>query len=250
MWQRPQLMTAIADLLLISGAAALTVTVGVWFTRLPTFVLQEVSFSTPLHEVKREDLERALAGQLRGNFFSINVDALRLVLEQVPWVRRAEVRRQWPSRLEVRLEEHQAAALWGEAPPQLVNRQGEVFAALPPAGHNLPLLHGPHGSSAEVLQFFGEVQRVLAPVGDQPVTLLQTPRQAWQIRLESGVQLELGRAHPPEMLVERMHRFARWYPELKKIRKDTPQAVDMRYPSGFAVRYAAAVDAVAGGKGK
>ena len=56
---------------------------------------------------------RANAGpRLAGNFFSVDLDGARAAFETVPWVRRAVVRRVWPDRLLVRLEEHHAAALW------------------------------------------------------------------------------------------------------------------------------------------
>ena len=46
--------------------------------------------------------ERRSPALLRGNFFSINLEAVRSALEKLPWVRKVEVRRQWPSRIEVK----------------------------------------------------------------------------------------------------------------------------------------------------
>ena len=69
-----------------------------------------------LKEVRRAEVERALAGLLRGNFFSVNVEAVRQSLERISWIRHAEVRRRWPSSLELRIEEHEPAAQWGEGP--------------------------------------------------------------------------------------------------------------------------------------
>jgi len=76
---------------------------------------------------------RALPG-LVGNFFSIDLAQARHAFETVPWVRRAVVRRVWPDRLAVRLQEHHAVELWesndGSGPgDRLVNSQGEVFEA-------------------------------------------------------------------------------------------------------------------------
>ena len=39
------------------------------------------------------------------------------------------MRRQWPSRIEVSIEEHVAVAFWGQATGQLVNSYGEIFPA-------------------------------------------------------------------------------------------------------------------------
>ena len=74
------------------------------------------------------------APRLAGNFFSVDLQQGRAAFESVPWVRRAVVRRVWPDRLAVRLEEHRAAALWegpdaGASTDRLVNGYGEVFEA-------------------------------------------------------------------------------------------------------------------------
>ena len=119
MWNRPQLMSAISDLLFLAGAAALLVAGAVWAARLPLFPLQEVVITQELSELRRDELEYTLAGHLKGNFFSVNLDALRASLEQLPWVRRADARRQWPGRIEVNIEEHLPVAFWGAATGQL-----------------------------------------------------------------------------------------------------------------------------------
>ena len=70
-----------------------------------------------------------------------------------PMTRRAEVRRHWPDRLDVRLEEHVPLARWGqEAEGRLVSVYGEVFAGSMGAGRDaeLPQFAGPAGSELEV----------------------------------------------------------------------------------------------------
>ena len=129
MWNKPQLMNAVSDLLLVAAAAALLVAAVLWSARLPWFPLRDVVVSNELREVRRAEVERSLAGRLRGNFFSINLDNVRKSLEEIPWVRRAEVRRQWPSSLLVNVEEHVPVAFWGQATGQLVNSYGEIFTA-------------------------------------------------------------------------------------------------------------------------
>ena len=93
MWNRPQLMTAISDLLFVAAAAALLVSAVVWIARLPLFPIHEVQVTNVLQEVRRTDLEEALAGRLRGNFFSVNLEGIRQAVEQLPWVRTAEAQR-------------------------------------------------------------------------------------------------------------------------------------------------------------
>ena len=238
MWNRPQLMSAISDLLFLAGAAALLVAGAVWAARLPLFPLQEVVITQELSELRRDELEYTLAGHLKGNFFSVNLDTLRQSLEELPWVRHAEVRRQWPGRIEISIEEHAPVAFWGQATGQLVNAYGEVFSAVmsvPPAAP-MPLLVGPVGMAQEMLAYFQQAEELLAPLGRWPKALNVSSRQALQIRLDDGMVVELGRQQTKAPVRQRLERFVEYYPSVLTAARQRPSVVDMRYPNGFALR--------------
>lgn len=238
MWHKPQLMNVVSDLLMVIAGAALLFAAAVWGMRLPWFPLRELVVMHELQEVQRGELERAVSGLLLGNFFSVNLENLRQSLEKLPWVRHAEVRRQWPSRLEVRLEEHQPAARWGEGTSQLVNNFGEVFTASLTRDLLLPRLTGPTGSSAEVLRYYVDFSRTLQPTGRRPEQVVLSPRLAWFLKLEDGMLVELGREQTKAPISLRLQRFVEYYPTLSDSSRQRPEAVDMRYPNGFALRYA------------
>lgn len=242
MWNKPQLMSAVSDLLLAAAAGALLVAAVVWGARLPLFPLREVVVMHELREVRRSDVEQSLSGLLRGNFFSVDLDALRYALEQLPWVRHAEVRRQWPARIEVTIEEHRPVAFWGRDSGQLVNSYGEVFAAptsaQPP--RPLPQLLGPTGLAPEMLAYFQQAEEVLKPLGRVPRVLSLSPRLAVQLRLDDGMIVELGRQQAKAPVRMRLERFVEYYPSVLTAARQRPSVVDMRYPNGFALRIVAA----------
>ena len=106
-------------------------------------------------------LRANVAPRLSGTFFTMDLTAARLAFEAVPWVRQAVVRREFPNRLKVRLQEHQAVAYWGaEGESRLVNNFGEVFEAnlgeVEP--ETLPRLMGPNGQAAQVLAMYQTLQ--------------------------------------------------------------------------------------------
>ena len=251
MWNKPHLMKEVADLLFAAGAAGLLVTGAVWAARMEFFPLREVVVMHELREVKRDEFERVLEGRMRGNFFSVNLESLRHALEQLPWVRKAEVRRQWPGRIEVTLEEHSVAAFWGAATGQLVNTHGEVFTAslraLPATP--LPVLSGPPGLSAEMLGYYQQAEAVLRPLGRTPRVLTISPRLAVQFKLDDGMIVELGREQAKSPVRQRLERFVEYYPSVLGVARQVPQVVDMRYPNGFALHVAAATQG-SGNKGK
>jgi cell division protein FtsQ len=240
MWNRPQLLTAIADLLLAAAAAALLVSAAVWVAKRPHFTLSEVVVMHELKEVRRAEVERALAGQLKGNFFSVNVESIRQSLERLAWVRHAEVRRRWPSSLELRIEEHQPVAAWGEGTGQLLNSHGEVFTAVMGQPVSLPVLHGPLAVAPDLLGYYQDAQEMLQPLGRSPKALMLSPRLAVQLKLDDGMVVELGRQQAKVPVRLRLQRFVDHYPMVMGATKQRPSVVDMRYPNGFALRVAAA----------
>lgn len=250
MWHRPRLLTAIADLLLVAAGTALLFAAVVWGApRLRLFPLQEVAIKHELRELRQDDIEQALSPVLQGNFFTINPEAVRLALEQLPWVRHAEVWRKWPARLEVRIEEQQAAAHWGDGQGELVNTFGEVFTAPLARPQALPRLSGPVGSSGEVLRRYAEFAEQLKPTGTRPAQLALSPRLAWLLKMENGMLVELGREQAKAPILLRLQRFVDYYPTLSETRLGRPLVVDMRYPNGFALRFpASAVQEVKGKK--
>jgi cell division septal protein FtsQ len=125
-WSAPPVLNAAANALF--GLAAVLALVLLWSlaTRLPVFELSEVRLSNELTRVTRSEIEGVVRRELRGNFLTVDLAAAAAAFQKLTWVRRADVRRQWPARLEVTIEEHAALARWGAG--GLVNTHGEVFA--------------------------------------------------------------------------------------------------------------------------
>lgn len=240
MWHKPQLLSAIADLLMLVGAAALLAAGAVWLVRVPSLPVKQVVFVESLEHTRRGEVEQVLPSALRGNFFSLDLEAVRVALEQLPWVRRAQIRRVWPATLEVSIEEHRAVARWGEGYAEMVNSHGEVFAALLPESEmrRLPLLAGPSGTAREVLERFVGFNETLATVGERALQLTLSPRLAWQLKMENGMRVEIGREHPKSPVGPRLERFVAVYPSMVAGLPVLPTVVDLRYPNGFAMKVA------------
>ena len=238
-WDRPVLINLVADLLIVFGVAALAWAGSMAIQRLPVFPLREVVVTHPVQQVTSAQIEQAARASLVGNFFTVDLDGVRAAFEKLPWVRHAEVRRRWPDAVELDLEEHVAVARWrqpdGES--RLVNREGEVFAAA--SEQVLPTFAGPEGSAPEVLARYREFGQALAKIGRRAETIVLSRREAWQLRLDDGLLLELGRDEDKHPLTERMARFVSYYPAaLAKVQVAAGGVVDMRYPNGFALRAA------------
>jgi cell division protein FtsQ len=240
MWNKPHLLNALADLLMLAASAALLAAAAVWLVRVPSLPVRQVVFAEPLAHTRRLEIEQVLPAAIKGNFFSLNLEVVRGTLGGLPWVRKVDVRRIWPARLEVRIEEHRPMARWGEGRGELVNSYGEVFAALLPDAElaALPLLYGPPGTASEVLKRYSELVGTFRTVNEKPVQVTLSPRLAWQLKLENGMLVDMGREQPKAPVGVRLQRFIEVYPETVAKRAIRPTVVDLRYPNGFAVRVA------------
>lgn len=232
MWHNTRLLNATANLLVALALLGFLFAGAQLLLRSAAFPLREVSVTGELAHTARNDVERAAKGRVSGNFFAADLAQIRAGFEQLPWVRRADVRRVWPDRIEVKLEEHLALARWGDA--GLVNTFGERFAG--ESDEALPLFAGPAGSAGEVTRRYRAFAEILAPLSLELERVVLTPRYAWQLRLANGLALEVGRDTAESAVEARLARFVRAYPAtLGKIARRHEYA-DLRYPNGFALR--------------
>jgi cell division protein FtsQ len=77
------------------------------------------------------------------NILSVNLSLARKRLLAHPWIAEAEVTREIPSRLIIRIKEHSAMAVVDFGQKFLINLQGRIFKAWDPADKvNLPVISG------------------------------------------------------------------------------------------------------------
>ena len=232
MWDNPRLLNLAAGALIAAALMIFAFAGAQLLLTSPWFPLRELTVRGELAHTSRAELEAATRGRLAGNFIAVDLAVLREGLEKLAWVRRADVRRVWPDRVEVTLEEHVALARWGDT--GLVNTFGERFAGRTEA--TLPTLAGPPGTEGEVTRRYRRYTELLAPLGGTLDRVILTPRFAWQLRLSSGLNIELGRDLANDPAETRLARFAAAYPQTLGRISLRHEYVDLRYPNGFALR--------------
>ncbi|MCC6535106.1 MAG: cell division protein FtsQ/DivIB [Burkholderiales bacterium] len=230
MWDRPEPLNAIANALFAVAFLAVLYAAFVLAVRLPVFPLREVVLKSEPRLVQRAEIEAVARRDLRGTFFTIDLARARKGFESIPWVRRADLRRHWPGRLEVRLEEHVPLARWGTL--GLVNLQGEIFNAAYDGA--LPVFNGPAGAAKEMAIQYAYFRASLQPIGRVPVQVNVSARRAWSLKLDGGLTLELGRND----LENRLERFVQNYQRAALLLGRRMDHADLRYGNGFAVRVA------------
>ena len=245
-WHDARMLNAAANVLIIAALTAVAACTLTWMVRRPLFELNDIAVAGfdehKLTRVTANELRRAGLARIDGNFFTVNLAEVRARFEAAPWVRHAEVRRVWPNRLEVSIEEHKPLAHWADG--RLVNTFGELFSArLTDAEESAQLLRfgGPEGTQRLVTQRYDELASQLRRVSMRPKEVNLSDRQAWSARLDNGITLLIGRDEGVAIM-DRVSRWAAVYPQVQSRINERTEVIDLRYPNGFAVRAPGVLD--------
>lgn len=222
-------LRTLSGLLICAVLAAMGLVGKQWFSDPWRFPLNVVEVKGECRHLDRQVLQQAVLAHSDGGFFSLDVDAVRAAVEQLPWVYRVKARRVWPDTLRLSVEEQQPVAHWGD--DGLLNRYGEVFLPGNSEGLGLlPAMSGPQGLERRVFEIYQQASRMLAPLQMRVTGVLMDERRALAIEVDGGLQLALGRSDT----WLRLQRFVRAWPGIAELQA-RPERIDLRYSNGFSV---------------
>lgn len=217
-------------LLVVLGISILIYSTFSWMTDDQRLPLSQLMVEGDLEHVSSSDIQNALMSLPHiGTFMTQDVDELQQALRKVPWVAQVSIRKQWPNLIKVYIVEHKAVAIWNGN--TLLNKDGDVFNASPSDASEASVnLYGPKGSSEKVLQAWQESSKKLASIGRVITSVVLNDRQAWQIILDNGIRLELGK----DAREDRLNRLIKLYSRLGD-KTDQISYIDLRYDTGAAI---------------
>jgi len=234
MWDDAKQLNAIAGGLALVGLALLLWGGIGWLARQPLFAFREVVVTGQLVHLQPAELELVVRRELSGTFFSMNLESARGSITKLPWVRNVSLRRQWPNRLEVTVDEHVPFGRWNDS--ALVDTFGSVFTA--DYDGVLPQFAGPAERAAEVADRYREAGAALARLGLEVDAVRLSPRGGWQITAKGAsnrLVIELGREEPSARLERFVAVYERTIGALARAGTRI-EHVDLRYRNGFAAR--------------
>ncbi|MEL6869350.1 MAG: cell division protein FtsQ/DivIB [Pseudomonadota bacterium] len=202
-----------------------------WLVRAAVDVpVAAMSVDGPFQRVTVLDVREAVADEVAKGFVGASLQRMQRNIEALAWVDTASVRRVWPDRMHVVVQEQIPAARWGE--DGLLNVRGELF--IESVRHEyaeLPRLSGPQNAvqdvAAQYLALRGPL--IAAGLGLRVVTL--DKRGAWQFVLGNGIEVRLGRREAQA----RAERFISVASPVVARHAEKIRYVDMRYSNGFSV---------------
>ena len=235
LWSMPAILAAILFMLFF------VVFLADQILRPGYFTIERIHIEGSQYRVDPRTIERTAWRSVHGNYFSVNLNAIEEQLKEIPGVHAVAVRRIWPGALRISITESEGLAKWSELRPD-ASPGAERFVNLPPGRvlGQIPELSGPAKQRQVVLNTYLETDRRLWPLGLEITTVNLTRAGDWTFRIRSsqfdssaGFLLVVGRQDP----VVKVNDFAQVFEVALRGQMDTIAAIDLRYPSGLAVRW-------------
>lgn len=192
--------------------------------------IDSITIEGPFQRVSALHIEEAISDELQNGFLSANLSVIQGLVIALPWIDRANVERRWPAEIKISVTEQVPAACWGER--GLLNTRGELFVTdVRHVPAELPRLSGPEEQSGIVAMRYLEIREQLIPIGLDVRRVHVDARGSWEMTLQNGVEVRLGRRD----IEQRTHLFLDIVANIVSSREADIEFVDMRYSNGFTI---------------
>lgn len=196
------------------------------------FPIKYVRVGGQFQYLSQDKIKGLLQPMVNTGFFAVDLQGVQMQVASLPWADRAEVKRVWPDTIEIRAYEQQPVARWQEH--KLFNKRGELFAPENvDAFASLPVIKGSDEQATQLFKVMREIKERLKANGLTLTKFEATERQSWQLTLDNGINMQLGRQQP----MQKLKRFLNVLPVLGYTKLELIKAVDMRYPNGFSIMW-------------
>ena len=214
-------------------AVSMVVIVGVWVTKqVDDIPIKTIEIQSSLEKVNKTEIKTIAQNYMHGGFFTVDLEAFENQLNDIPWVYRATIKRQWPNKLVINLVEQQPYFRWGKQ--HLINKYAQIFYVdnLDDYLH-LPLLEGVLGREKVIIDLYYRYQKDFERVGSKIISLKEDARYDKEIRLADGILINVGREQTEQQMRRCLHSLAMF----TKAEREAIASIDLRHSNGFAVRW-------------
>ena len=163
------------------------------------------------------------------NIYNIDLRHYKNEFEKIPWIKYSQISINPPSNLTVKIIEHNPMFLWNEQ--IYVNSEMQTFTTPNLPIKNILRLASNNYSYEEMYNLFKSVQSFLLDINE---TIIALSKQDDMLEIKSeNLTFIVRHSRYPEKIRE----FVSIYPDFEsKLNKRKTIHIDLRYPTGFAVR--------------
>lgn len=226
----PILTRLLAGILLMATLVGAVFAWVLWLKDTRAFPLRTIEIRGDLKQLRFSEVEEVVSKQMKQGFFSLNIKKIQNSLQVLPWVAQVVIQRVWPDRLKITLYEQIPQAVWNEK--GILDTEAKIFyPSLQSIPEKLPHFNGPEIKAVEMKQQYFHFLEKLTPLGLSISELNVEPDGTWQIRLNNGIKLILGKT----ALNERLERLMQVYTKNIQDKSHKIAYLDLRYHNGLAI---------------
>ena len=200
------------------------------------FLINQLKIKGDFRYLEPEDIEAAIGTEALTNFFSIELIEIKQKVESLPWVRYADIRREWPNTLVVKVKDHIPVMRWKDK--KWVTSTGKVIDFSDDI--RIPRVISLYANEADSLLALSTAFKWKKKLQKNQLELRKlklSASQAWTISLyhaasDAEFELLLGR----EEVEQRLVRFSQLFEQQFKQSNIQLLRVDARYPDGLAIK--------------
>ena len=203
-----------------------------YFSNPSTLPINKIRVHGEFVNVDEVMLHRVIDGVVDAGYFNVDVEKVRKVVETLPWVDKASVRRVWPNTLSVSVEEQKPIAIAKNI--GLINTKGIIFKPLNNVlPESLPVFDGDMKLNKLMLSKFYEMNKLLRTINLNITYLTINARHAVEVKLNNGFKIMLGQGET----IYRLKRFVSIYTKTLAEHVTDIDVIDLRYTNGMAVSW-------------
>lgn len=135
----------------------------IYFIATHLFQIKNIVIEGNISHVSDLELKNIANNQLHGTMFTLNINELQEKFEGLTWIKHVSVKKEFPSTLVVKLQEHIPVAVIPNL--GLLSSDGEIFDAVI-SDENIPALLTKFNSPQEAYNMYLQIEPVIAKYGD------------------------------------------------------------------------------------
>jgi cell division protein FtsQ len=196
--------------------------------------IESIHVSSKLDRVSKQQVSEVVKRYELDGFFTLRLKEFENDLNDLGWVYRANIKRQWPYKLVIEIEEQTPVFRWNQ--DQLLNKYAQVFSAKHDEDFaDKPLLRGEQGREQVLAQLYQKFNHQFHNLGITIDSLEEDARYDKVMHLNNGVTINMGR----DNVDLQMQRCLKMFALLNQEERSAIATIDLRHSHGLAISWSA-----------
>lgn len=219
----------IGKLVLSAGVIVL----GIFSARMIDDVsIESIHVVSSLDRVSKQEVAQVVQRYELDGFFTLRLKEFENELNNLGWVYKANIKRQWPYKLLIEIQEQTPVFRWNQ--DYLLNKHAQIFSVdSHESFKDRPLLRGEHGREKILAQLYEKYNSELGELGITIKSLEEDARYDKVMHLNNGVTINMGR----ENVELQMQRCLKMFALLSHEERSAIATIDLRHSHGLAISW-------------